>query len=70
MKYCRGTRTFTEGPTIQGFTSNRHPCPSDGLTGINPTGTIPFLYLSAFLRHRRNPAATSVRPGRRCEQES
>jgi hypothetical protein len=70
MKYGGGTGTFTEGPTIQGFPSNRHHCPSDGLTGINLTGTIPFFYLSAFLGHRRHPAATSVRPGRRRKQES
>ena len=34
MKYGGGTGTFTAGPTIQGFTSNRHHCPSDGLTGV------------------------------------
>jgi hypothetical protein len=50
MKYGGGTGTFTAGPTIQGFTSNRHHCPSDGLTGINLTGTIPFFYLSAFFK--------------------
>ena len=68
MKYGGGTGTFTAGPTIQGFWSNRHHWPSDGLTGINLTGTIPFFYLSAFLaiatirrQRRRGPDAAANR---------
>ena len=59
MKYGGGTGTFTAGPTIQGFTSNRHHCPSDGLTGINLTGTIPFS------TYRRFQAIAAIRRQRR-----